>query len=383
MVLILSLFLIGEVRAATYYVAPNGNDSNSGSINAPFKTIQKAANIVNPGDIVIVKDGTYTATDNNDYIVKLDRGGTSDDWITFRAENKWGAKLNGQNNTTGYGWSFESDARYIRVEGFEIYGTHSKGFLSNAAGNNIYLYRNKIYDIGKWCTGTDYGQNGIYIGSGTSYHTAESNIIYNVGRLPNCGGNDYWQNHDHGIYIKNSSNHTIINNIFYNNTAGWAIHMYGGTQSKIKIINNTFALPNPDRDGHILITSDTIDVIIQNNIFYSPRNYAVNGVSMGTSISMKNNLVYGASISDNCDGTHGICSNNITGQDPKFVDSGKRNFHLQSGSPAIDKGLVFSGRIKDADGNSIVGAPDIGAYEAGGVTEDTTPPAPPAIIEVK
>jgi len=46
----------------------------------------------------------------------------------------------------------------------------------------------------------------------------------------------------------------------------------------------------------------------------------------------------------------------------------------------------------DADGNSIVGLPDIGAYEyvgsssgGGGTTPpaDTTPPAPPALIDVK
>ena len=37
-----------------------GSDSNSGTSTAPFKTIQKAADAINPGDVVIVRDGTYT-----------------------------------------------------------------------------------------------------------------------------------------------------------------------------------------------------------------------------------------------------------------------------------------------------------------------------------
>src|SRR5947208_673185 len=42
-----------------YYVSPTGADSNSGTSTAPFLTIQHAANVVNPGDMVIVRDGAY------------------------------------------------------------------------------------------------------------------------------------------------------------------------------------------------------------------------------------------------------------------------------------------------------------------------------------
>lgn len=33
----------------SYFVSPNGSDQNPGTINRPFKTIQKCANIVQPG----------------------------------------------------------------------------------------------------------------------------------------------------------------------------------------------------------------------------------------------------------------------------------------------------------------------------------------------
>ncbi len=48
-----------------------------------------------------------------------------------------------------------------------------------------------------------------------------------------------------------------------------------------------------------------------------------------------------------------------------------KDFHLQSTSPAINKGASIAGYDYDADGNPIVGAPDIGAYEYG---SSTTPP---------
>lgn len=46
--------------ATTYYVATNGNDSNSGtSLSSPFKTIQRAMNRAVAGDTVLIRGGTY------------------------------------------------------------------------------------------------------------------------------------------------------------------------------------------------------------------------------------------------------------------------------------------------------------------------------------
>lgn len=44
----------------TYHISPAGNDSNSGkSINAPFKTIQKAVDLAQPGDTISLANGEY------------------------------------------------------------------------------------------------------------------------------------------------------------------------------------------------------------------------------------------------------------------------------------------------------------------------------------
>jgi hypothetical protein len=57
----------------------------------------------------------------------------------------------------------------------------------------------------------------------------------------------------------------------------------------------------------------------------------------------------------------GYDNNSQTPADPLFVSAGS-DFHLQSGSPAINAG-VDVGLTEDYAGNAIVGVPDIGAYE--------------------
>jgi hypothetical protein len=173
---------------------------------------------------VIVKDGTYTDTDSDDIIVSLARGGTSSNWVTFKAENKWGAKLSGQNNATDYGWQFLTGANYVRVEDFEVYGCKTAGFHTNQTAHDLYLFRNHIHDIGKWCnpdTGATNGQAGIFQGSNSNYVTYDSNLIHDIGRYwigENGCTTDAGHDNDHGMYLCGAYD-VIINNIFYDNNS--------------------------------------------------------------------------------------------------------------------------------------------------------------------
>jgi hypothetical protein len=59
---------------------PQAADINAGSAEAPFKTISAAANIVEPGDTVLIRSGTYRER------VQIERGGTADKPVVFRAD---------------------------------------------------------------------------------------------------------------------------------------------------------------------------------------------------------------------------------------------------------------------------------------------------------
>jgi chitodextrinase len=398
----------GGAFAATYYVSPLGSDSSSGTSSAPFKTIQKAANIVNPGDTVIVKDGVYTDTNSDNIIVKLSRGGTASNWVTFKAENKWGAKLSGQNNATDFGWQFRTGASYVRIEDFEIYGCKKGGLWANWTTSHLYFFRNHIHDIGRWCnpdTGATNGQNGIFQGSNANYVTYDSNLIHDIGRYwigENGCTTDAGRNNDHGIYACGSYV-DIVNNIFYWNNSGVDIavkaqYIVGGGDH-FDIINNTFG-PTTTNIHRIMLAANNQDgyrnddILIQNNIFRTGQSSSSFGVQLWPNtvgnrgsgqrtVVIKHNLTYGPTLLSTYDSAYSAnfaLANNISG-DPKFVNLTGKDFHLQSTSPAINKGAYIDGYDYDADGKSIVGAPDIGAYEYGSSTTststDTTAPSVP------
>lgn len=70
-VLLVLLNALGA-SAAEYYVSPNGDDTADGSHERPFRTIQRAADVAQPGDTITVRAGEYREW------VSPPRGGESD-----------------------------------------------------------------------------------------------------------------------------------------------------------------------------------------------------------------------------------------------------------------------------------------------------------------
>jgi hypothetical protein len=58
-VLCAALAVPSQMRAAEFYVATDGSDSNAGGIGQPFRTIQRAAQVMVPGDVCVIRGGTY------------------------------------------------------------------------------------------------------------------------------------------------------------------------------------------------------------------------------------------------------------------------------------------------------------------------------------
>ncbi|HEV8244193.1 MAG TPA: DUF1565 domain-containing protein, partial [Polyangiaceae bacterium] len=71
--LALIIFLLpAAAAAAEYHVAETGDDGNPGTSDQAWKTIQKAADAMQPGDTCIVHAGTYREW------VNPARGGSAD-----------------------------------------------------------------------------------------------------------------------------------------------------------------------------------------------------------------------------------------------------------------------------------------------------------------
>src|SRR5206468_3332961 len=100
---------------------------------------------------------------------------------------------------------------------------------------------------------------------------------------------------------------------------------------------------NTGGDAGIFVNSGMQNVDVRNNIIYQNGSSAV--------ICQDNN----------CPGLQ--TSNNLT-VNPNFVDAANANFHLQGGSPGIDRGVTINTVSTDCDGKPRPqGAYDIGAFE--------------------
>lgn len=95
-IIFLLLILIGffETAYSKIYVAPNGDDSNPGTIDRPLLTIQKAQELVNPGDTVFIRGGLYKIRPNQiskvvsnlfACVTYLDKSGSEDKTIKYWA----------------------------------------------------------------------------------------------------------------------------------------------------------------------------------------------------------------------------------------------------------------------------------------------------------
>ncbi len=363
------------------YVDDDGNASGDGSSSNPFNTIQKAANVAVAGDTVLVRDGTYTDSDNDGDIFNTVNSGTSSNWITFKSENKWGAVLDGENRTATRIITFRAGDHYIRIEGFDM--TQAKrGVTINASNHDVYLFNNTIHHLGVLNTSTTSGQSGVYSGQFTFNITVDSNRFEEIGRDGTS------TNHDHGIYLGGGpvgpSDVLIKNNVFINRDSGWPIHIFSSDEtslfSNITITNNTFDKPNTTRDGHIILGANVDNLLIQNNIFSDPRETAITILSgCGTrniDLVLHNNITHSTDqntptlIDNECEGFE-IGVDNLTSTGPMFTDAENGGYTLLSSSPAIDAGTAtdapnadFDGNSRPIDGDGVGGAQyDIGAFE--------------------
>lgn len=59
---VLLCFMAFPLQARDYYVATDGDDTQAGTLEAPFATLSRALSVVEPGDKVCVRGGTYRVT---------------------------------------------------------------------------------------------------------------------------------------------------------------------------------------------------------------------------------------------------------------------------------------------------------------------------------
>jgi len=135
-----------------YYVAPGGDDSNPGTEIQPWENIQHAADVLQPGDTVYVRAGSY-AEDVEIHVSGSASGGS----ITFRNYPGETPVLDGSGLTvpaSNSGLFYIENQSYLVIRGFELrnyrssaFGITPVGVHIRGASHHIQLLDNHIHDI--------------------------------------------------------------------------------------------------------------------------------------------------------------------------------------------------------------------------------------------
>jgi parallel beta-helix repeat protein len=241
------------------YVATTGNDTNDGSIDKPFLTINKAAQVAIAGDVVIIKSGTYTPSSS----IVVANSGTSIAPITFMAEVKDGAIIDGSASSTpsaadrqglftilGTTSAFKS---WIVIDGLRVINSKWAGIYSRYSDNvivkncstnntwasgiiaanssNIKVLSNRVQLACMHPTKTENTNECITIASVNTFEVAYNSVSDRVTDSSNGG---------EGIDAKNNSiNGTIHHNTVTNlNRVGIYVDAFLGNLSNIEVYNN-------------------------------------------------------------------------------------------------------------------------------------------------
>ena len=130
--LLFSLLIIVNLRvlAQTWHISGTGNDGNDGkTLQTAFRTLQKAADLVQPGDVVLIGNGTYTNADksNGSAVLNVTRSGKPDAWIT------WKARLGQSPEIHPVGWcGIQISGSYNVIDGLSVIGSNDSIVLHKA-----------------------------------------------------------------------------------------------------------------------------------------------------------------------------------------------------------------------------------------------------------
>lgn len=154
--LIVILFCSGSCANSTkeYYVSETGSDSNPGTIKNPFRTIQKAADVLLPGEICYVRGGHYRET------VIPARSGEADKPIRFQAYPNEKVVLDGTNPLTGEWTKYKENIYKLKTDAqFEQVFSDGK-MMVEARWPNM-SFPDKLWDRSCWAAADEGSRYGI------------------------------------------------------------------------------------------------------------------------------------------------------------------------------------------------------------------------------
>ena len=388
-------------HAGTFHVAPTGNDNNEGSAASPWRTIQRAASAVAPGDTVLIEAGTYTG-------FAVTTRGTAQAPITFKgvgAVNIDGAA------TVNRDAVMVQNASYIVIEGFTVTGAKRAG-ISALDCDHITVRNNRADSNTRWGIFSSFcddlliedneasrsgTEHGIYASNSADRPVIRGNLIWGNGMCGvhmngdiNFGGDGVIS----GAIVENNvirdngrlggsaingdgvSGALIRNNVLDGNHAS-GISLYqidgGKPSSNTTIVNNTVRMAN-DARWAVNIQDGATGNVLRNNILLNPSsgrgavdtcNACLTGMKFEANAVVGTFMIQGSTMNLATWRTRtGADATSFVATDAELFASAT-DLTLRAGSPAIDRGIAAGAPEADVLGTLRPqgGSVDIGAYE--------------------
>jgi parallel beta-helix repeat protein len=194
------------------YASVDGSDRADGTSSAPFRTAQKLAASLEPGQTGCLRSGTYTEADKT---LTISSGGKPHQRVIIRNAPDERVRFRGRVYIT-------EAADYVTVRNLILDGSYGPACVSSATctvlpsptidGDYVHLLGN---DISNRRDGSESTLAGTCVNAGTSGVRAtdtliRNNHIHDCGRLPRT-------NYDHGVYLTSTSNVVVRSNKIYDN----------------------------------------------------------------------------------------------------------------------------------------------------------------------
>ncbi len=303
------------------------------------------------------------------------------------------AYVSTKNSEAGYG----IDATYcdMIVRHCEIHDCGRRSISHHLYGNytatNILIEDNYFHD-GWHTTGPDFSVGASGTTGSIDGVIVRRNKFYDPPNSTAFSEHIFIQNYLYSSLQSQVKNLYIYSNIFISPSAN-AINMEGS--QSVFIYNNVFYNHNVSgKSAHVWCDNNNAAIKVKNNIFYSTTTNDIGGTELfmrsGQSIANVDadfNLYYRVNntvrIIDK-EGTGsfnmtqiaqvrtqlGLEKNSPTPANPNFVSTS--DFHVQSGSPAIGKGLAIDVVVTDFEGRPFNNPPNIGCYANPTTTTELT-----------
>jgi parallel beta-helix repeat protein len=416
-ILIATFLACPDANASNFYVATSGNDNNAGDQNHPWRTLQHAVDTIGNGDTILVETGTYVGC-------RIGSSGQAGAVRTLRADIGAAVLINGPGSANRHTSNLELEnfngtISYWVIDGFEVANAPRYGIdlrdTDHITVQNCYVHNSTVtgiflafcyHPLIQFNQSASNGEHGIYQSNSGDYPTirgnilhhnvsagihmngdrnftpgdgiisfalVEKNVIYENGAPPGGGS---------GINCDGVSDSVIINNLLYNNHAsGISLYAIDGAEgsSRNKVYNNTILMAS---DGRWCINipaaaegqTDPVGNKVKNNILYTPHTFRGSISTYSSSVSGfesdYNTVVNRFSIDDG-DTNMSLAGWQALGYDTHsvvstpaslFVNPAVNDYHLKSGSTAVDAGTSLAEVTQDLDG---IPRPQGTAYDTG------------------